>query len=267
VKLAVTADLHLPITPAEKIAALAREVAAAGPDAVAVAGDVGESLTEFRRCLELLRGVITCPLLVLPGNHDLWSRDAPSQRKLEYELPHIVRECGCTWLEGDAFVVDGVAIAGSIAWYDYSAVDPSIVTEPEMFARKKRFYNVDAIYIDWPWTDGAFAELVAAPLLTTLDRLEADPAIRKTVVVTHVPIVECQMCRDSGNPDWAFSNAYFGNLTLGEKVVARKKVTHIISGHTHVGRQGMAPAADGRDVHAQVIASDYGEPAWDWVEC
>lgn len=266
-KLAVTSDLHVPVTPVEKIAALAREIAAAEPDAVAVAGDVGESLPHFRRCLELLRDFLVCPLLVLPGNHDLWSRDAPSRQKWEVELPRIVRECGCVWFEGEAFVAGGVAIAGSIAWYDYSAVDPGIVADPEIFARKKRLYNVDAIYIDWSWTDLEFAERVAAQLLTTLDRLEDDPAIRRTIVLTHVPLVECQMCRDSGNPDWAFSNAYFGNLTLGEKVLARKKVAHIISGHTHVERRGVVQTADGREVHAQVIGSDYGEPAWVWVEC
>ncbi len=264
-KLAVTSDLHLPITPAETIAALAREVAAAGPDAFAIAGDVAESPVELRRCVELIVDIVPCPILVLVGNHDVWCRDARSQNKWEVELPAIVKDCGCRWLEGDAFVRDGVAVAGTIAWYDYSGADPSIRATERVFAENKRFFNMDAVMIDWPWSDRQFAEMVSTPLLATLDRLEADTSVRQVVAVTHVPVLECQMCRDSGNPDWAFSNAYFGNLTLGEKMLQRNKVTHIISGHTHVGRRG-AVAAGERTVQACVLPSEYGAPAWEWVE-
>src|SRR5207247_1135825 len=171
--------------------------------------------------------IVPCPVPVLMGNHDLWCRDGRSQLKWERDLPAIVRDCGCIWLEGDAFVHDGVAVAGTIAWYDYSAADPRVTASPQAFAENKRFYNMDALLIDWPWTDSQFAERVAGPFLATLDRLEADAAVRQTVVVTHVPTLECQMCRNSGNPDWAFSNAYFGNLTLGDKILQRKKVTRI----------------------------------------
>jgi hypothetical protein len=103
---------------------------------------------------------------------------------------------------------------------------------------------------------------VAGPFLATLDRLEADPSVRQTVVVTHVPLLECQMCRNSGNLDWAFSNAYFGNLTLGWQVLERKKVTHVVSGHTHIGREARLEGADGRVVEARVLDSDYRRPAW-----
>ena len=95
-----------------------------------------------------------------------------------------------------------------------------------------------------------------------LEHLEGDPAVRRVVVVTHMPLVEGQMARDPGNRDWAFSNAYFGNLTLGNEVLKRVKVTHIISGHTHVERHGLAPRDAGPPIDARVLASDYGEPAW-----
>ena len=146
-----------------------------------------------------------------------------------------------------------------------SAADAGVKVSAQTFADNKRFYNMDALLIDWQWTDPQFAELVAGPFLATLDRLEADAAVRQTVVVTHVPTLECQMCRNSGNPDWAFSNAYFGNLTLGDKILQRKKVTRIISGHTHVGLRGQATTPDGRIVEAQVLASHYGKPVWEPV--
>jgi predicted phosphohydrolase len=262
VKLAVTADLHLPITSSTAIAELAREVEAFAPDVLVVAGDVGESLANIEKCLSLVKQFVPCPVWVLPGNHDLWARDASSRRLWEELLPQTVEQADCHWLEGKAFVLHGVAVAGTIAWYDYSAVDPHIRESARTFAENKCYYNMDANYINWEWSDPQFAELVAVPFLAALDRLEADPAVRQTVVVTHVPLLECQMCRDSGNPDWAFSNAYFGNLTLGAKVLQRKKVTHVISGHTHVERKGQVQTEDGRRIEAQVIASHYGQPAW-----
>jgi hypothetical protein len=262
VKLAVTADLHLPITSSTVIASLAREMDAFAPDALVVAGDVGESLANLRRCLDVLTSLVSCPVWVLPGNHDLWCREAPSRRLWEELLPKAVAAASCHWLEGTAFVLNGVAVAGTIAWYDYSAADPSVSLSTEAFARNKRYFNADARFLDWPWSDPEFAALVAGPFLATLDRLEAEPAVRQTVVVTHVPLLECQMCRNSGNPNWAFSNAYFGNLTLGWQVVERSKVSHVLSGHTHVGCEGRLQRADGRTIQAWVLGSEYRQPAW-----
>jgi len=74
------------------------------------------------------------------------------------------------------------------------------------------------------------------------------------------------MCRKPNNRDWGFSNAYFGNLTLGHKVLARSKVTHVISGHTHVGRMATMELLPGRQVHACVIDSQYGRPSWELLE-
>jgi hypothetical protein len=177
-RLAITSDLHLPITPAKKIAELAGEIAAFTPDALIVAGDVGESVIEFEACLELLKPT-GCPMLVLAGNHDLWCRDAPSRRLWEHVLRDVVRRCGGVWLEAGAFVMDGVAITGTIAWYDYSAADPSVRVTNETFAREKGSYNNDAFLIDWSWSDPQFADRVAGPFLDTLDRLEVDPAVRQ----------------------------------------------------------------------------------------
>jgi predicted phosphohydrolase len=248
------------------IAGMARQINAWQPDVVALAGDLAESLASLRQLLDALRHLLGCPIVILPGNHDLWARGAASVRLWEELLPRLVEECGCLWLEGKAWLRDGIALAGTIAWYDYSAADPNVVASEQQFAERKRWYNADARYIDWRWTDPQFAEVVAKPFLETLDRLEGDPAVRQVVVVTHVPLLECQMCRDSGNPDWAFSNAYFGNLTLGAKVLERRKVRHVVSGHTHVARRGQVQTPDGRTVDAVVINSDYGEPDWEAVE-
>jgi len=261
-KLAFASDLHLPITSHAAIANLARDIAQYGPAALFLAGDIAESLHDLSECLRLVRQHVAAKILVLPGNHDLYARDCPSRAKWETRLAEIVAGAGCEWFEGRSWSQEGIAVAGTIAWYDYSAKDPQVSATSDDFAREKKYHNPDAYEIDWWWSDPEFAKLVAKPFLETLDRLEADPAIRQIVVATHVPLVECQMCRDTGNADWAFSNAYFGNLALGAQVLAHRKVSHIISGHTHIERRGRITRPDRRPVEVCVIPSHYNEPRW-----
>ncbi len=228
-----------------------------------LAGDLGESLADLKRCLYLLREQVSAPIWVLPGNHDVWARPPFDSRQLFLEqIPATVRVAGCRWLEGTAFIVKGVAVAGTIAWYDYSAADPSIQASAVQFAQQKFHYNADALRIDWEWSDPEFADLVSIPFLSQLDHLESDPSVQRVVVVTHVPLVEGQMHRQPADVRWAFSNAYFGNLSLGRKVLARRKVSHIVSGHTHVGKQCLVERQGLPAVEARVLASDYEEPAW-----
>lgn len=273
VKLAFTSDLHLPMTPPDVLVTLAQEIAALKPDALAIAGDIGETaLDEGRRniekCLNIFSGLLDCPILVVAGNHDLW---APLQEQVDSaklwleDLPRVVEHAGCIWLEGQAHIMGGIALAGTIAWYDYSAADPSIHESVESFAKNKRYFNNDAKRLAWPWTDPQFAQMVAVPFLATLDRLEADASVRQTVVFTHVPLLECQMYRKPADRDWGFSNAYFGNLTLGEQVLQRRKVTHIVSGHTHIPRHAQVKLTDGRTLEALVLNSQYGRPAWEMI--
>jgi 3',5'-cyclic AMP phosphodiesterase CpdA len=262
-KLAVTADLHLPITKPERIAALVEEVRTFGPDAVVLGGDLGESYIDFERCLKLVREGLTCPVWVLAGNHDLWARPPYDSSRLWLEvIPRLVADADCRYLEGTSFRLGDVAVTGSIAWYDYSAADPGLEASALQFAQNKYLHNADALRIDWEWADPEFAENVGRSLLVELDCLEADGAVRQVVVVTHVPLLEGQMLRKPGNADWGFSNAYFGNLTLGAKVLAYRKVSHILSGHTHVGRQFTQERAGALPVEVHVVASEYEHPAW-----
>jgi 3',5'-cyclic AMP phosphodiesterase CpdA len=263
VKLAFTADLHLPITADAVIIELAREIAAYQPQALVVAGDVSESLTDFNRGLQLLREQVSVPIWVLAGNHDVWARPPHDSRQLwQEQLPKAVSAAGCHWLESTSFGLSGVAVTGTIAWYDYSAADPSVKASRLEFAQQKFHYNADALRIDWEWSDPEFAERVCVPFLSQLDLLQSDPAVRRIVVATHMPLVEDQMHREAGDPRWAFSNAYFGNLSLGQKVLTRHKVSHLISGHTHRGKQGRIERQDAPAVEAHTLASDYEKPVW-----
>jgi 3',5'-cyclic AMP phosphodiesterase CpdA len=260
VKLAVTSDLNLSVTPADRVAQLARQMAAFSPDAVVVAGDLAESLTDLTRCLKLIREPLGCPVWVLPGDHDFWARPPYDSRRLYQELlPRAVAGAGCNWLEGSAFVLQGVGVAGTVGWYDYSSASMAGMVSDLEFAQKKYLHNADALRIDWEWADPEFAGMVSAPFLAALDRLQHDPAVRSIVVITHFPILEQQLNRDRLH---GFASAYAGNLTLGKKVLAFEKVGHVIAGHTHVPRDCRVLRDSGPPVAVRVLPGAYDRPAW-----
>jgi 3',5'-cyclic AMP phosphodiesterase CpdA len=262
-KLAVTVDLHAPITKHERLEALAGEMAAFEPDAAVLAGDIAESLGELEHCLKLFKDRLPCPVWVLAGNHDLWVRRSSDSKGVWLErFPRAVKAAGCHYLEGISFTLGSTAVIGTIAWYDYSSADPSVQASAVTFAQEKFNYNNDALLIDWEWSDPEFAAMVAGPFLGTLERLQSDPAIRHIVVITHVPILEQQIQRNPEDKSWAFTNAYFGNLTLGRQVLAHGKVTHVLSGHTHLGKQALVERPGLPAIDARVLPSDYHEPAW-----
>lgn len=258
----VASDLHLGITKEEPIRALVERIADAKPELTVLAGDIGERLARVRECLALFEGV-PGRIAVLAGNHDVWAfRDGPSSQDMwERHLPAAVREAGMIWLEEEDCRVGSVAVVGSLAWYDYSAVDPTTPPyPPEFFASEKPARNLDGRSVNWPWSDVTFAGRLGEALCERLDALEADESARDILVVTHVPLCERQMRRRPDDPRWGFGNAYFGNLTLGRRVLAYPKVRRIVSGHTHIPASGVEPREGLRDVAVEIVPSDFGSP-------
>lgn len=260
-KIVVTSDLHLGITPEAALRQLAREVAQEQPDLTVLAGDIGEGHDNFVACLDIFRS-LPGKVAVLLGNHDVWARRGFASETLwNQALPEATRAAGMEWLEGSVWVADGVGVAGSLAWYDYSAVDPTIPPYPaSWFAENKGRYNLDGRYLDWQWSDSAFADGLGDGLMERLTRLEQRTDVRAVLVVTHVPLVEEQMLRKPEDPRWGVTNAYFGNLSLGKRVLAFPKVRAICSGHTHVAREGVVQRPAGAPVRVSVLGSDYGAP-------
>ncbi|MFO0845693.1 MAG: metallophosphoesterase [Gemmataceae bacterium] len=260
VKLAVASDLHLPVTPADKLAGLARAVAASAPDLVVLAGDLAESLADFSRVLAMFRKEAACPVAVLPGDVDFWARPPYDSRRLWTELlPEAAADGGCVWLEGRSLKVGPVAVAGSVGWYDYSAAALAGMVSDLEFAQQKYLHNADALRIDWEYSDPEFAGRAGAGLVAALDALEGDPAVEQVVVVTHFPILEGQLTR---RPGAGFASAYAGNLTLGRKVAARPKVRHVVSGHTRQPKHGELIRDGMPPLSYHVLPGDYERPTW-----
>src|SRR5262249_511510 len=164
-------------------------------------------------------------------------------------------------------LADGVALVASMAWYDYSAIDPAFAhLDAETIARKKRDLNNDGVMIDWSFSDRELAARCAAGVVARLEKAQADPDVRRVIVVTHVPLFEQQILRRPENAVWGFSNAYFGHLTLGRAVERFDKVSDVVSGHTHYGRDALVERAGQAPIRTRVIGSEYGAPAWVLVE-
>jgi predicted phosphohydrolase len=265
-KIVITSDLHLGITTAATLRTLVSTVATESPDLTVLAGDIGEGLPNFVGCLKIF-AQLPGEVAVLAGNHDVWARANYSSQELwEKRLPEAVQAAGMLWLEGTVWQHGGLAVAGSLAWYDYSAADPTLPPyPPEIFAERKGYYNADARYVHWPWSDQEFAARLGHALCERLRRLEADASVRNVVVVSHVPLFDEQMLRKPHDPHWGFSNAYFGNLTLGQQVLQMSKVRAVVSGHTHIEREGQVKrpgASEGHAVSVSVLGSDYYAPVY-----
>jgi 3',5'-cyclic AMP phosphodiesterase CpdA len=263
-RIVVTSDLHLGITSVDQIRALVERIAGEQPALTVLAGDIGEPFEQFVACLDLLRG-LPGEVAVLAGNHDVWSTDGRhrSQDLFERLLPRATRDAGMLWLEDDDWQRDGLLVAGSMAWYDYTAADPGLPAHPvEYWADLKRRFHPDARYIDWPWTDLEVAARLGDGLCARVVRAEGEVAVWGIAVVTHVPIFEQQMLRKPWDTRWGATNAYFGNLTLGQRLRDIAKLRYVLSGHTHVGREGRVERAPLAPLPVVVVPSDYGKPAY-----
>lgn len=265
---AITSDLHLGITPEPALRSLAASIAALEPDAVVLAGDVAEGPSLWLETLRLFSEALPdADRLVLAGNHDLWTAEGATSADLFARLlPSLARDGGFRWLEGDPLIKGPAAIAGSIAWYDYSAAEPDLEYGPAWYAAHKRGIMADGDRMDDGFDDRAFAAERSASLLADLDALERDAAVSRVLVVTHVPILEEQLARRPRDVDWARATAYFGNLTLGAEVLRRPKVATIVSGHTHEGKRARIYRRTGPPVTSLVVGSDYRRPSFVTVE-
>jgi 3',5'-cyclic AMP phosphodiesterase CpdA len=241
-RLAVTADLHWGLNPAGDAATreLARSVVDLAPDAFAIAGDVGEG-ESFHRCLELF-GRLRCPRLVVPGNHDLWTREPDSSSLERYQ--HVLRGeasvAGFHYLDQHPVrSVDGrVGIVGSINWYDYSFADPAVADEypeaPEMY-RAKLFPNGqhnDGRFVRLRMSDADFTAEVVSRFTAHLAELPS--SVEQVVVIQHHPPVrELFYPTPLTNTYQRFWLAYTGNRRMQEAVLSEPRVQTVICGHTH----------------------------------
>lgn len=251
----ITSDLHHGITSPVRILSLRNEFIAHNPDIILIAGDTGEPVEDFDKCLSLFSG-LPCPVGIVIGNHDVYATDGNHSEDLWANLlPGIVKKHGLIWMEEENIVIGDTAFVGSMAWYDYSSKDPFFSLPDDFFFLNKGKIMADGKYIDWKRKDTGFAAELRDGVIKRLSRAEEDPDVKKIIVVTHVPLFREQMV-SYGSDSWE-ANAYFGNLTLGKEVMNFSKVTDVISGHTHRPVDKMVGT-----IRVQIVPGDYKKPGY-----
>ncbi len=260
-RVAITSDIHFHHPWYSRIRLLALQLQMAEPDLLIMAGDIGEPLPLFEEGLLAFTPVCE-KRAVIAGNHDVWHRemDYSSQQLWETHLPQRAAQCGYTWLEGGNLIVGDVGFCGTIAWYDYSASPIGQEFSPQQYQQLKNVLSNDAQFIDWPWSDPEFSARVSDPFMNRLDQLQEDEGVTEIVVITHVPLFR-EALKQSASDDQEFANTYYGNLTLGEAIIARPKVSTVFSGHVHQGSQFEVVRNEDKPIQGYTIPADYGQPA------
>ncbi|MEJ2210962.1 MAG: metallophosphoesterase [Anaerolineae bacterium] len=261
-RIVVSADVHYRPRWAEAARRLARQVRQAQPDCFVLAGDVGHPLANFERGLALFAD-LDCPRLALAGNHDLWSGEHSSQELWDHLLEEAARRAGFAWLDRENVILGGLGICGTLGWYDYSARDPALPLDARDYFINKGMFTNDGSFVDWAHTDQAFARRLLDAFGQRLAALCEDETISHVLVATHVPPFRESLVAAparEGAPEGDPASAYYGNLTLGRRIVTCPKVTHVVSGHTHHGGHWRI-ATDHGFIESYVVGSDYGQPA------
>jgi hypothetical protein len=250
--IAFTSDMHVDHHPEVVELVAAR---ATGAAALIVAGDVSARPDVVLATLERLRRTVPRVAFV-PGNHDLWGRDART-RYLD-ELADVCDRAGVDYLPAGPISVDGVTLVGQTGWYDYSFADPNLAIPREAY-EAGRFGALawgDKRYFRWPGADDAEVTQWMAERLAR--DLALAPRDRPVWVVTHMlPFVELVARRPS---PWGFVNGFLGAASLGETIAAAAArgipIARAIAGHTHFRREAVVRLGD-REIVAETSPIGY----------
>jgi predicted phosphohydrolase len=260
-RILLTADLHFNHAKSRVLAEdVISQINTAGGDILVLIGDTAVADgTLLEECLS--RFQFSGPKLFVAGNHELWTHGPDSYSLFTKNLPNRVRNLGWHWLETDPFVTPGLAIVGSIGWYDYSFAEPSLEIPERFYSAKVSpgaaeilpsfsylFENATDISptaksIIARWNDGKFIKLgrtdkqfldeILQRLTTQLHNVENIPAV--IAAVHHVPFRQLLPPRHSAQ--WDFARAFLGSDRLGQLLNSRPNISHIFCGHSHFPMQ------------------------------
>ncbi len=259
-RIILTSDLHYDVqrskAPTDEIA---RKIVAAGGDLLVLVGDsAAVDLAILERLLSLF-DAFNGRRLFVAGNHELWvAPGADSFRRWEVELADVCKRAGYHYLDALPFVESGLAIVGSVGWYDYTFRSASLriplrfyqhKVAPGRAAAEESLRHLVTGYDDIPpgadgifvrWMDGVranlgmsdveYTHLLAARLRTHL--VEATARVDRVVAaIHHVPFH--QLVPRTMHPNFAFAEAYMGSELLGEVLLDFPQVRDVYCGHAH----------------------------------
>jgi 3',5'-cyclic AMP phosphodiesterase CpdA len=205
-------------------------------DWLALAGDVGVTAEHLRWTLGVVRPRFERVLWV-PGNHDLWThpRDPDGWRGEERyrRLVEICRSFEVDTPEDDypACVLDGeeVAVAPLFLLYDYSFRRPGLSKDEAIAAARRVGTSGADERLLHPDPYPSREDWCHARVEWTARRLEAVPADRRTVLVSHFPLRR-DVVRLRAIPLFA----PWCGTTLTDDWHLRFRAGAVVSGHLHV---------------------------------
>jgi predicted phosphohydrolase len=255
-ELLVTSDLHYGASPEgdRAVEALAEHVRGDGAAALVLAGDLAMSTSRLETCLSLFDGFRGFKAAV-PGNHDIWRSmgSTDSWDLHERVLPATFERHGFHPLHVGPAVLDGVAIVGSMGWYDYSFRDDIGI---DIAAYRSKVYPGedgplwnDAICVRLPTSDEELTALLARRLSEQLANVP--PELSVLAVVHHLVTRQLLIHPRAAVPRrWRFANAFLGSDAFGRVLAGR--VAQVFCGHAHYARVVMVNGA-----RCVVVGSDY----------
>lgn len=264
-RIAITSDLHYPITSKGTILELIDRIKLSDSKVVCLAGDIAECRLGthlFTECVKFFTYAFSNVCVVL-GNHDCWDDYGNSQLHFDKILPELCKNAGAHYLENNNYYLDNLTIVGSMLHYDYSAKSKEAsIYDDSWFAVNKGKFNNDAYYLKLTKSDIEFATELGNKFVYRLKEADADENVHSIVIVTHDPCFDCQVTR---KPEWIYSNAYFGNITYENEIKKINKLKHVVSGHTHC-RTKDEIIVDNRTINVETLGSDYYKPEFVIVE-
>jgi predicted phosphohydrolase len=265
-RFAFTADLHYGVRTSgdEAIRQLVEFLHKDPPDVLVIAGDIGAG-KDFAICLSLFKD-LRCQKALVPGNHDIWVEENDSRgdslQVYRDHLPSASTENGFAYLDRHPLLLQeyGLALVGSINWYDYSWSLEALKAADEYWEERlhsKRFTrgrHNDARFVRWPLDDVTFARQAVDQLEKHLT--ESAGSVDKAIVVTHHPAfygLNFPRPEAPRSVDALLWDAFSGNQAM-EDMLRRWEhfVPFVLCGHTHRQRESFLGS-----IHGFNIGGDY----------
>lgn len=259
-RILATSDLHYNI-PRSRASAqdVARRACELGGDVLVLVGDTaGADLTPFREALRLFAD-FPGRKLVVPGNHCLWCYGGgDSIDRYNRVLPEMAADEGFSVLDHQPLELDGIGLAGSVGWYDYSFADSELAIPLPFYQAKvspgaaaymgmedlttahAHLLQERHLSLGVRWMDGMYVRLGMSDEQFTqqlADRLEAQLKIlsqkchRIIVLMHHLPFIE--LVPQDRPMRFAFAAAYMGARRLGEVLCKFTSISDVLCGHSH----------------------------------
>ena len=164
-KVAFTSDLHIDITSHNRklLPYLAEEIERISPDALVLAGDIANTLSDWDVALEAFQHLAFMKFIA-PGNHDIWieskralERGLDSTWKYNVGLPASAARHGFHYLPHHPLIVGDLWFVGSLGWYDYSFRDERLEGVVSTHEYKQGAFGSDI------WNDSRYAAWLREP--------------------------------------------------------------------------------------------------------